>query len=272
MTHLTGFCTPGNPPTSHDHCSGSYTRGPAYPDRVVCECGCHHEAETSTLTVYTCEQRSDEWFAARCGLVTASAVGKLVTPRTIKPAANDESRGLVALLASERVTGLVEMTWPTWDMQRGIDAEPHAREAYTKRTGAAVVEAGFMVRQKDGWALGYSPDGLVGEDGLIEIKAPRPKGHLSTVVDGEVPGYHMAQLQAALIVTGRAWIDYVSFCGGMPLWIRRVEPDPRWVAAITEATAAAEAAITEAVATYTAAVDGLPTTERITYDEAELTL
>ena len=65
MTHLTGFCTPGNPPASHGHCSGSYTRGPTYPDRVACECGCHHEAETSTLTVYTCEQRSDEWFAAQ---------------------------------------------------------------------------------------------------------------------------------------------------------------------------------------------------------------
>lgn len=224
-----------------------------------------------SLTVYReLEQRTPQWFAARCGIVTASAVGKLVTPRTIKAASNDDSRDIVALLASERVTGIVEDTFTNYDMRRGIDAEPYAREAYEKHTGTAVEECGFMVRDFGGYTIGYSPDGLVGDDGLIEIKAPRAKGHLSTIVANDVPGYYMAQLQTALLVSGRAWIDYVSFCGGMPLFVKRVTPDPRWALAITDAAARAEQDIAATVGIYEKATAGLPLTDRILYDEIEI--
>jgi hypothetical protein len=218
-----------------------------------------------TLTILDVEQRSPEWYAARCGIVTASAVGKLVTPKTIKPASNDESRGLIDLLASERVTGHVEETYTSSDMFRGIIAEPYARAIYSENHAPAT-ECGFMVREFGGFAIGYSPDGLVGDDGLVEIKAPRAKNHLATVLADEVPLQYMAQCQTALIVSGRSWIDFVSYAGGMPLWTKRVVPDVRWRAAILQAAEMAEQAIRERVANYQAAVVGLPATERIDFD------
>jgi hypothetical protein len=107
---------------------------------------------------------------------------------------------------------------------------------------------------------------LVGDDGLIEIKSPRQKGHFLTVVDDEVPARHMAQLQAGLLVSGREWIDFISYHGGMHLWPKRVTPDPKWQGAIIAAARRAEEAITEMVAKYERAVVGLPLTERIDFD------
>lgn len=218
-----------------------------------------------SLHVLDMEQRSDEWYAARLGMVTASAVGQLVTAKTFKPASNDHSRALTAALVAERVTGWTDPTHVSDDMWRGIEHEPIARDTYSEHHAPAI-ECGFMVRDDWGWSLGYSPDGLVGDDGLIEIKCPRAKGHLQTVVSGQVPASYMPQLQAGLLVSGRAWVDYVSFVAGMPLWVKRVTPDLRWFNAITEAVAAFEVAAERMAADYYAAVEGLPTTEPINND------
>ncbi|WP_028654866.1 lambda exonuclease family protein [Nocardioides sp. J54] len=222
-----------------------------------------------TIEIIDVEQRSEAWFKARCGIVTASAVGKLITPRTVKPASNDESRRLVSLLAAERVTGIVEETPTTADMWRGIEAEPYARELYSQHHDTAI-EVGFMRRHFDGFTIGYSPDGLVGDDGLIEIKSPRARGHFLTIVSGEVPLIYMAQLQTGLLVSGREWIDFVSYVGGMPLWVKRVTPDPKWQAAILAAVEQAETDIVEHVSEYERVVVGLPTTERIDFNVVEL--
>jgi hypothetical protein len=147
-------------------------------------------------------------------------------------------------------------------MLRGHEDEPRARDLYSEHYAPAR-ESGFMVRREDSWTLGYSPDGLVGDDGLIEVKAPRAKKHLTTILSGEVPPEHMPQIQAGLLVSGREWLDFISFCGGMPMWVRRVLPDQRWFDAITEAVEQFETTAAEMVATYEAAVVGLPTTERL---------
>src|SRR5690606_14766102 len=105
---------------------------------------------------------------------------------------------------------------------------------------APVAEAGFMVRDDWGWRIGYSPDGLVGDDGLIEIKSRQPKRHLATILDDEIPAEDVPQIQCALLVSGRAWCDYFSFCGGMPMWVKRVYPDQRWFDAIVAADDAFE--------------------------------
>jgi predicted phage-related endonuclease len=110
----------------------------------------------------------------------------------------------------------------------------------------------------------------VGDDGLIEIKCPRAKSHLSTIVADEVPAYYMGQLQAGLLVSGRKWIDYVSFCAGMPMFVKRVLPDENWHAAIVEAVAAFEKAAEQMASDYLTAAVGLPTTERVL--EAEMSL
>jgi hypothetical protein len=205
-------------------------------------------------------QGTDEWHDQRRGMVTASVVGKLVTP-TLRVADNDESRGLTALLAAERITGYTDPTYVNSDMWRGIEDEPRAVEKYSAHYAEAST-VGFMVRDDWGFPIGYSPDGLVGDDGLIECKSRRQKKHLQTILADEVPAENMAQLQCGLLVSGRAWIDYVSFCGGMPLYVKRVEPDPEWSKAIVAAVAQFELNAAQMVAAYTEATKGLPTTER----------
>jgi len=216
-----------------------------------------------TLTMYTeLEQGTPEWLAARCGIVTASVVGQLITPKTVKPAANDYSRALTVTLTAERITGHVEPIHENSDMLRGTLDEPFARDKYAEHF-APVDEVGFMVRDDWGFRLGYSPDGLVGEYGLIEIKSRRQKKHLSTILADEVPLENMAQCQAGLLVSGREWLDYVSFCSGMPLYTRRVMPNPKWFAAILAAVEAFEKESALMVERYHESIAGLPPTERL---------
>jgi len=216
-----------------------------------------------TLEVFDgIEQGTAEWFAARCGLVTASVVGQLITTKTLKPAINDTSRGLTATLAAERITGHVEPSPTSRDMERGTMDEPFARDYYSKHH-APVTEVGFMVRDFGPYRLGYSPDGLVGETGLIEIKSRAQKKHLQTILADVVPAENMAQCQAGLLVSGRDWIDYVSFCSGMPLWTKRVYPDPAWLIAIVDAVELFEQNAAEMISDYLHETKNLPPTEYI---------
>jgi putative phage-type endonuclease len=214
------------------------------------------------------EQRSEEWYAVRRGLVTASAVGQLLTA-TLKVANNDSARGLTALLVTERITGWTEPTFISADMWRGIDHEPLARGYYAEHH-APVREVGFMTEDRWGFTIGYSPDGLVGDNGLIEIKCPRAKGHVQTILADKVPDAYMAQCQTALLVSGRDWLDYVSFSAGLPLFVKRVEPDPVWHNAIRDAVDAFECRAALMLAAYRNATRGLPATERVV--ELEMSL
>lgn len=170
---------------------------------------------------------------------------------------------LLLLLVSERITGETDYReqFTSNDMLAGQLEEPLAREAYSEHH-APVKTCGFMVRDDWGWPLGYSPDGLVGDDGLIEIKSPRAKEHIRTVIADEVPARYMAQLQAGLLVSGRSWCDYVSFYGGQPLWTKRVHADPAWAEAIVAALSAFEQKAAAMQQQYDSATRGLPATER----------
>lgn len=183
-------------------------------------------------------------------------------PPVYSVASNDTSRAIVLTLAAERIAGWTEDSPMTSDMWRGVESEPYAREVYSGHFAEAR-EIGFMVRAEDGWTLGYSPDGLVGDDGLIEIKAPRAKTHVRTILTDEVPTHYMAQCQAGLLVSGRSWCDFVSFVGGLALYRKRVEPDAKWFDAITAACIAFEKDAAQIVADYEARVADLPKTERI---------
>lgn len=214
-------------------------------------------------------QGSDEWLRARSGIVTASVVGKLITA-TRKVADNETSRNVHATLAAERITGHIDDVYVSADMERGTYDEPFARAVYAEHF-APVTEVGFMVRHIDEVIpLGYSPDGLVGEHGLIECKSRQQKTHVRTILAEEVPPENMAQLQAGLLVSGRDWIDYVSYCAGMPLWVKRIEPDPAWFEVITAATVKAYAAIAEIVNQWPYLTAGLPETERIDHTEMQV--
>lgn len=215
-----------------------------------------------SITIHDVMQGTEAWHDLRRGIITASAVGKLVTPKTVMPASNEVSRALTRLLVSERITGWTEDTYQSRDMLRGVLDEPLARDAY-RRHYAPVDECGFISRDwDDGIRLGLSPDGLVGDDGLIEIKSRAPKEHLSAILADAVPLENIAQCQAALLTSGRQWLDYVSWCGGMPMWVKRVEPSQIWHTAILEAARLFERAAAEMIGSYHEAIADFPLTER----------
>lgn len=184
------------------------------------------------------------------------------SPLILETATGDDASNLTALLVAERITGWVDPQYVSDDMLRGIDDEPRAVAVYSEHY-SPVTTIGFMVREINGLRIGYSPDGLVGDHGLIEVKSRRAKKQLQLILDDDVPTEHMAQLQCGLLVSGREWIDYVSFSGGLPLWVRRVFPDKHWHAAIVAAVEQFEKNAAEMVATYERAVKGLPMTERV---------
>lgn len=226
-----------------------------------------------TLHVYPdITQGTEEWDDLRRGMVTASAVGKLITPKTVAPASNPESRGLQAVLAAERITGYTEPTYVSDDMWRGREDEPIARQLYADHFGVEVKQMGFMCRDDSGHPIGYSPDGLVGDDGCIEIKSRRQHVHLKTILDDHPPIENMAQMQCALLVSGREWCDYISFSGGMPFWTKRVFPQQKWFDAILKAVELFENNVAEMIRLYQDSVIGLPETERNPLITGELKL
>ncbi|WP_019148817.1 lambda exonuclease family protein [Timonella senegalensis] len=225
-----------------------------------------------SLTVFKeLEQGTPEWLEARRGLITASVVGQFITP-TGKVSASETSRAAAVGIIAERITGRIEQIYVSQDMERGNLEEPLAREKYEELRGP-VAQVGFMVRDFGGFKVGYSPDGLVGDDGLIEIKSRKPKKHIQTVLADVVPPENMAQIQAGLLVSGRAWCDYISYCGGEPLWVKRVVPDEKWFEAIREVAAQFEVTAENATAIYFDRTQGMPRAEYIDwFGEEDITL
>lgn len=209
-------------------------------------------------------QGSDAWHAMRCGLLTASEVKLILTP-TLKIAANDKSRAHEYELLAQRITGYVEPSYISDDMLRGQEDEIVAAELYHKNH-APVTECGFVTNSSFGFTIGCSPDGLVGDDGMIEIKSRRQKYQAQTLIEhvpnGTIPDDFILQVQCSLLVTGRKWCDFISYSGGMPMAVIRVMPDKTIQEAIIDAATAFEARLVERRAIYERAAKGLIQTER----------
>lgn len=215
------------------------------------------------------QQGTPEWDDARRGIITASAVKILVTP-TGKPANNDTSRAYLYQLLAERLTGKTESGFYSDDMARGHLLEPFARDLYSQHY-APVQECGFIDRNLgDNVVLGYSPDGLVGDDGLIEIKSRLAKHHLATMVTCKVPSEFQIQLQTGLLVSGRKWIDYISYTPGLPLYRHRVERDDDMCEKIASAVIAAEATLRELFFEYRSSALRCFDTKPIQLDQQEI--
>lgn len=178
-------------------------------------------------------QGSTEWLQARCGLLTASEMKLIITP-TLKIADNDKTRAHLYELLAQRITGYVEPHYISDDMLRGKEDEIDAREIYAEEYGD-VTEVGFITNDQWGFTIGFSPDGLIGDDGLIETKSRRQKFQIETILANEVPQDYMIQIQTGLLVSGRAWCDFISFSAGLPMFTHRVLPDEKIQAAIIEA-------------------------------------
>jgi predicted phage-related endonuclease len=168
-------------------------------------------------------QGSEEWLAARCGLLTASEMKMILTP-TLKVASNDKERAHLYELLAQRITNYVEPHYINDDMLRGQVDEIEARALYEKHY-APVEEVGFITNDRWGFTVGYSPDGLVGDDGLIECKSRRQRFQIETIVSDEIPPEYLLQLQTGLLVSEREWIDFASYSGGLPMAKMRVYPD-----------------------------------------------
>ena len=159
------------------------------------------------------EQRTEEWFAARAGKFTGSRFAMLMAKTKSGPSTS--RKNLIALLAIERMTGACVETYTNFAMQRGTDLEPEAIEAYENHEMLIVVPEGFLVHPTLDY-VGCSPDGLVGDDGMVEVKCPSAEAkHLESLLKGSHAVEYKWQLQGQLWVAGRKWVDAVSF-------------DPRW--------------------------------------------
>lgn len=178
------------------------------------------------------EQRTEEWFAARLGKVTASRVADVVA-RT-KSGYGASRANYMAELVCERLTGVRGEFFQSAAMQWGTEQEPTAREAYESKTGVLVLDTGFVPHPNIQMA-GASPDGLIGTDGGIEIKCPNTNTHLDTLLSEKVPERYLNQIYWQMACTGGLWVDFVSFDPRLPesmqLFVRRV---PRIDAAIRE--------------------------------------
>ena len=216
------------------------------------------------------EQGSVRWHELRCGRLCASEMKLILTP-TLKIASNDKERAHLYELLAQRVTGYVEPHFESYDMERGKFDEEHARAKYSEEY-AEVEEVGFITNDKLGFTIGYSPDGLVGDDGLIECKSRVQKWHMQTLIEyvaaGEIPPDFLIQCQTGLFVSERKWLDFVSYCGGMKMPVVRCYPDPEIQEAIADAATRFEARLAEKLEIYQKLIASdarLVDTERLIY-------
>lgn len=174
------------------------------------------------------EQRTDEWYAARCGSLGASAIADALAKLKDGKTPGATSTNLRAKLVIERLTGTQEDSFKSAAMQHGIDMEDAARMAYEARTGVFVTEVG-LYRHPTIEGTHASPDGLVGDAGLVEIKCPNSATHIETLKTGKVPTKYIYQMQWQMRCTDRQWCDFVSYDPrlgeGLQLFVKRVKRD-----------------------------------------------
>ena len=183
------------------------------------------------------EQRTEEWFAARLGKVTASRVADVMAKTAAgSPAA--ARKNYLAELVAERLTKRPAEAFQSAAMAWGTECEPQARIAYEFLTDAEVVEVGFIPHPSIP-NFGASPDGLVGEEGLVEIKCPNTATHIDTLLGARIKREYILQMQVQMACTGRAWCDFVSFDPRLPaemqLHVQRVKRDDALIYEINEA-------------------------------------
>jgi putative phage-type endonuclease len=160
------------------------------------------------------QQGTAEWKAARAGMITASRICDVIAK--IKSGEAASRRDYKAQLVVERLTGLpAEDGYTNAAMQWGNEQEPFARAAYEFKYGVMVDQVGF-VGHPIVVTAGASPDGLVNEDGLVEIKCPKTATHLQYILDGRVPAQYVPQMQWQMECTGRDWCDFVSYDPRIP--------------------------------------------------------
>ena len=196
------------------------------------------------------EQGSPEWLAQRVGKVTASRIADMMAKT--KTGWGASRANYAAQLVCERLTGAPADSYQNEAMRWGIETEPHARAAYEFRTDNAVTSCGFVDHPRIAMS-GASPDGLVGDDGLVEIKCPNTATHIATLLGGKViPSKYEAQIQWQMTCTGRQWCDFVSYDPRLPdemrLFVVREKRNDALIAELEEEVSRFLAEVDETVA------------------------
>ena len=182
------------------------------------------------LQIFDCGQGTKEWHLARVGVVTAS-VFSTVMAKGRGGAPSETRKKLLYQLAAETITGEYV---PTWDgnkhTERGHVMEPQVRDLYMATSALDCRQVGFMRRGR----IGCSPDTLVGDEGLLEIKTKLPHLQIEAVLAGNLPSEHVAQVQGQLLVSGRQWLDFRSYWPGLPELRVRVYRDLAYMSTLNQ--------------------------------------
>jgi hypothetical protein len=180
-------------------------------------------------TLFDIEQGSEQWRAIRCGLPTASEFSSILAKGEGKT-----RRSYMLRLAGEILTGVPADGFETADTVRGHEMEPAARTLYAFMTDTEPHLVGFVRNGRKG----CSPDAMIGNDGLLEIKTKKPALLIDVLLKGEFPPEHKAQCQGALWVTEREWIDLAVYWPGLPLFIIRATRDEPYINTLSNAVSA----------------------------------
>lgn len=184
------------------------------------------------MRIIDCEQGSEEWLSARAGIATASCFSEILA--TVKSGEAAGRRNYRARLTVERLTGKPVQSFQSAAMKQGTEREPLARDAYMVQSGLFVQQVGFILH--DTMEAGASPDGLIDDDGGLEIKCPELATHLEYLRLKSEPAAYTPQIQGGMWITGRKWWDFVSFNPDFPahlqLIVRRVQRDEKYIAGL----------------------------------------
>lgn len=183
--------------------------------------------------MHDCEQRSPEWFQARLGKATASKIADIIAKTKSGPSASRTT--YAGQLIAERLSGRPAESFSNAAMAWGTEQECFARDAYKMDRLCDVVEVGFVDHPTIAMS-GASPDGLVGDDGLVEIKCPNSATHIDTLLKKQIPAKYVTQMMWQMACTGRQWCDFASFDPRLPehmqLIVIRLERDDAMIAEI----------------------------------------
>lgn len=194
------------------------------------------------MEILNLEQGTPEWHEARLGIVTMSELHTLLVNGKGPGGFGAGAFTYMNQLIGERITGEpADVFQGNRHTERGHELEPVARELYVQRTGATDIEHVGIIRSDvvckatgEIHKVGYSPDSLVGSDGLAEVKTKLPKYQVEVILSGEIPKEHIPQCQGGLWVSDREWIDFISYWPGMPLFVKRAYRDEVMIRKIAE--------------------------------------
>lgn len=197
------------------------------------------------------EQGSDEWFALRCGRLTASEMKHIITPGKLQYASNEKERTHLYELAAQRLSGYVEPQYVSDDMMRGMTDEVEAKLLYIKHYGP-VEDVGFVTNDKWGFTIGWSPDGLINNRRIgLECKSRRQKFQIECIANDVMPNDFLIQVQTAMLVGELDGVEFISYSAGHPMLTKEILPDIKVQTAIIEAAGIFEEKLKEILKKYT---------------------